>query len=78
MILIIESFELKCTFKGHPVQLPSKEQGQLQLSQVLRAPQRARGCLQGRGIHHLWISARYFYLSLCIYEVQRPLHSFFS
>ena len=37
-IRIIESFELEWTLKGHLVQLPCKEQGRIQLDQVLRAP----------------------------------------
>ena len=35
---IIELFDYEWTPKGHLVQLPCNEQGQLQLHQVLRAP----------------------------------------
>ena len=45
---IIESLELEGTFKCHLVQLPSNDQGYLQLGQVARSlVQPDLGCLQG-------------------------------
>ena len=46
---MIESFELEGTVKGYLVQLPSNEQGHLQLNQVAQSPiQPDLECLQGR------------------------------
>lgn len=52
---IIESFELKGTFWGHPGQFPGSEQGYPQPDQVARSPsQPDPERLQGWGIPHLW------------------------
>ena len=52
---VIELFELKGTFKGHLVQSPYSEQGQLQLHQVAQSPVQPNcECLSGRwGIHRI-------------------------
>jgi len=52
--IVIESFELERTHKGHLVQVPYHEQGHLQLDQFAQRPvQPDLVCLQGWSTYHL-------------------------
>ena len=66
--IVIESFELERTHKGHLVQVPYHEQGHLQLDQFAQRPvQPDLVCLQGWSTYHLsgnlhWSTVRHLHL----------------